>query len=69
MPERAFLDLENLRRLTRSRVVYSLLIVIELADVEEEALALVSVCLFLWDTAASELDWVLVTEESELPAA
>lgn len=60
MPERVFLDLENLRRLTRSLVVYSLLIVMELVDVEPEAAILVSVMgIFVFGaTTAPEPGWV-----------
>lgn len=78
MPERAFLDLENLRRLTRSLVEYSLLMVMELVAVEPGVAVLASATgsLVFWETTpgARELGWVVVvvevvTEETALLVA
>lgn len=70
MPERAFLVLENLRRLTLFLVEYSLLIVMELGEPEATVLASAAGSFVFWETGVPELGWVAeletATEETAL---
>lgn len=68
MPERAFLVLENLRRLTLFLVEYSLLIVMELAEPEAPVLVSAAGSLVFWETGVPELGWVAELETALLPA-